>query len=410
MTTPLLDARHLSVTLRQTPVLTDINLQLHPGELVGVIGPNGVGKSTLLKSLMGFQKLDDGEVFLNGKAITNYSHHERARYLSYLAQETNEGFAYRVLDLVAMGAYSQITDNARAKAQWVLDGLELGYLAERSLTELSGGERQLAHIARLFMQDASLMLLDEPTAALDIGHEAQILEQLRRVIQQDKKSALIAIHNLNSAAEFCDRLVVMSCGEIIADGSPETVLTPQLIEKLYGKTAVVGHHPQTGSVTVLPVRQMHANHEVNVHVIGGAGSAILPSKWLFDAGITVTAGIAHEQDSDTLFWQQQGVDFISVPAFSEITDSAFDAALEKINQSDWVVLCDFPIGPGNQRNLELASKAKNLVLIRESEVVDGSMPESLQELMNTISQKAATVSLSQFERFIAEQLIQKEDQ
>lgn len=409
MTKPILESRQLSVTLRQTPVLNNVNLTLSAGELVGVIGPNGVGKSTLLKALMSFQKLSTGEVLLAGKPIDEYSHTDRARFLSYLAQQTQEGFAYRVTDLVAMGAYSHLTDASLDEARDILDRLDLAYLAERSLNELSGGEKQLAHIARLFMQDASIMLLDEPTASLDIGHEAQILEQIRQEVQHKQKTALIAIHNLNSAAEFCDRLLVMSCGEIIADGTPDSVLTSTLIEQLYGKTAVVGHHPQTGSVTVLPVRKTRAKREQRVHVIGGAGSAILPSKWLMDAGFAVSAGIAHEQDSDTLYWQQQDIDFIAVPAFAEISDDAFQQAMYKVAQSDWVVLCDFPVGPGNVRNLELALQADNLVVIRDSDIDPLSFPEPLRRTLSAIKDKAMRVALPEFESYMYDTLIQTEE-
>lgn len=405
MKKPRLSVRNLSHGIRNQVILDSISFDINAGELVGVIGPNGVGKSTLLKLLTNYLTVPPGVVFVDGEDLTELTHPRRAEKIAYLSQSISESFAYRVEDLVMMGAFNQVGGiDAKKRVTKVLEELGIAHFADRIITELSGGEQQLVHFARLQMQEASILLLDEPTAALDIGHESEILDQLRRVTQSSDKCVLLAIHNLNSAAEFCDRLLVLNESKLIADGPPSLVLTAQLIEQLYGAKAVVGRHPQTGSTTVLPIRQTREQKHQKIHVIGGAGSGVLPSKWLIDLGYKVSGGIAHEKDSDTLFWQQQNIPHITVPAFAEIDDNAFERAYEKVEQADIVVLCDFPLGAGNLRNLDLANEAKELVIIRDTDVVDfKTSSKSIEtiELLTKLFKKSTLLSLADFWSFFS---------
>lgn len=397
-----LSVNTLTQVFRSTRVLDSISFEIKAGELVGIIGPNGVGKSTLLKSLINYLPVKSGVVFVDEVDLVTLSHAERAKKLAYLSQSISDSFAYRVEDLVLLGSFQQLGSvDAKKRAVVILSELGIEHLRDRLITELSGGEQQLVHFARLLMQDADILLLDEPTASLDIGHEAEILGQLRRVTHDSNRCALLAIHNLNSAAEFCDRLLVLHEGKLIADGPPSLVLTPALIKNLYGDKAVVGRHPQTGSTTVLPVRQTRTQMDKTVHVIGGAGSAVLPSKWLIDLGYKITGGIAHEKDSDTLFWQQQNIYHITVPAFAEIDDEAFAQAKLNVLQADTVLLCDFPIGAGNKRNLELARYAKELIIIREFVEPVEKGEQRPDDSLGEFIANSKVISLSEFLSFFS---------
>lgn len=347
--------------------LNALNFNIEPGELVGVIGPNGAGKSTLLKTLIGFLNFSQGQVLLQGRAVTQLRAVERAARVSYLSQEHAEAFPFPVFEVVAMGLYARQGGISHATAMdqvdSVLERLELSALKSRKFNQLSGGEKQLIQFARLLVQDAPLMLLDEPTANLDIGHEFQLMNCLREDCDSGK-SAMVAIHNLNTAAEFCDRLILINEGEIVTDGAPEKVITQAMINDLYSDRAFVACNPHSGAVNVLPVRQHKKDRNITVHIIGGAGSAVELSRQLLRLGCSLTGGIAHHQDTDASFWRSQSVPFVEVTAFETISQDMVEKTAPWVEEADLTILCDFPIGPANQANLALASRAGNLLVVQ----------------------------------------------
>ncbi|PMH44559.1 iron ABC transporter [Vibrio sp. 10N.286.49.B3] len=241
-------------------LLNNISLEINSGELVGIIGPNGAGKSTLMKCLSGFQTLTHGEVALQGKPLHKISHIERARCMSYLPQYNEAAFPFSVAETISLGFHAQQQQafispkTIQSQITQALRQLGIEHLRSRSITELSGGEKQLVHFARLLVQDTPLLLLDEPTASLDIGHESQLMNVLAKACQQGK-SALVAIHNLNTAAEFCDRLILINHGEVMADGHPSDVLSQQNIHQLYQDKVMVTRHPVTGNAIISPYKQ-----------------------------------------------------------------------------------------------------------------------------------------------------------
>ena len=247
-----LEVANLSCTLHGTPLLTDISLQLARGEFVGIIGPNGAGKSTLLKSLVGLVKSRYRHLLVHGKTLTSYSHHERAQALSYLAQRHDNQFPFLVKQVIAMGSYAHGTQLSENQLQAIAQEMHILPLLERKMTDLSGGELQLVHFARLLAQDAPIMLLDEPTASLDIGHEAQLMGMVKHYCQQQQRSALMALHNLNIAASYCDRLILIVDGRIRHQGVPAQVLQKPILSDVYQHPISIGTHPETGKPLVLP--------------------------------------------------------------------------------------------------------------------------------------------------------------
>lgn len=235
------------------PLLQDINFTINPGELVGIIGPNGAGKSTLLKCLSGFITPSNGGISLFEKPLNSYSHQQRAQRLSYLPQHTEPAFGFLVKDIIYYG-HHQSTTASEQEINNIINQLEINKLLNRPINQLSGGEQQRVHFARLLIQNAAVMLLDEPTASLDIGHESLLLNILSHHCQQGK-SALIAIHDLNTAITFCDRLLLLEHGQQIAFDTPEKVLTPQQITALYQHHVSVIPHPSNQKLIILPQRQ-----------------------------------------------------------------------------------------------------------------------------------------------------------
>lgn len=258
MTTPLLKAIDLCYRANDRQLIRNISFQAEAGELIGIIGPNGAGKSTLLKNLIGFLKHSSGDVLLNGDSLHSLSGRQRARIAAYMAQHSDTPFPFTVKDIIALGAENRLQEKALSPAriteqiEAICHQLSIKSLLPRKLTELSGGEKQLVHFARILMQETPLMLLDEPTSNLDIGHETQLMQALKQQ-SSEGKTVLVAMHNLNTAANCCDRLLLISQGQLAAEGTPAEVLKEERIEELYQQKVSIREHPVTGALTVQPV-------------------------------------------------------------------------------------------------------------------------------------------------------------
>ena len=367
---PALVADDVHYRIGAARLLDGVSLDLHPGELIGLIGPNGAGKSTLLRNLIGYLKPMEGRVLVSGRPIEEYSARERAKQISYLSQYGPDQFPFRVVEVVEMGSYPVIgmgrSPGVREheSAMRALSYVGLEHLAERSFPSLSGGERQLVLFARILVQESTIILLDEPTASLDIGHETTLLQMVRDLCEEGH-AAIIALHNLNVAAEYCHRLVLMDGGRVRADGPASAVLTRSLVEESYHTPVHVGRNDSTGSITVSPIPPGGAARGFRVHVIGGAGSGVNMTRFLHRIGCSVTGGVAHELDSDARLWRALGIPYVQVPAFSAITGERLAEAASFVEAADLTVLCAFPFGDGNTGNLELAARASRLLILEE---------------------------------------------
>jgi iron complex transport system ATP-binding protein len=238
-------------------VLREVELQLEPGELLGIIGPNGSGKSTLLRIGAGVLHPTRGEVSLLGRPLARLSRREVARTLGYLPQLIHSDFDFTVEEVVTMGRFPHLRglgfpgpdDLACVDRALKLTGLEP--LRSRRISRLSGGERQRVHLAAMIAQEPQIMLLDEPTTALDIQHQVLFFRLLRRLITEGT-AVVVVIHDLNLAAQFCTRLALLDRGAVIHSGPPEEVITTQRLRSVYGSVLAVHHDPRSGAPIVLP--------------------------------------------------------------------------------------------------------------------------------------------------------------
>ena len=237
----------------------DFSLAIARAEFVGLIGPNGSGKTTLLRLLSGTLRPDAGEVRLDGRPARSIPPRERARLIAVVPQETRILFDFSVLEIVLMGRAARLglfglerpEDFAAARA--ALSEVDLAAAEGKRLSQLSSGERQRALIARALAQEPSLLLLDEPTAFLDLKHRLQIYEILRRLNRDQRLTVVLVSHDLNLAARYGSRLVLLDRGRLIADGPPASVITPDLIRRVYETEAIVTHDPASGAPTLIPV-------------------------------------------------------------------------------------------------------------------------------------------------------------
>ena len=252
MTAALLVAEQVTFSYGAEPVLLDLSLEVCQGEVLGIIGPNGCGKSTLLGVLSGYLRLQRGAVRLDGVPIGDLGHRERARRLSHVSQRPDATFPYRVRELVEMGLYASAAA-APERVTEALQVMEIETLAERAITRLSGGELQRAWLARAWASDPDCLLLDEPTAALDLRHQVRILDALRRRVRGQSRAAAVVLHDLNLAAGFCDRILLMDKGRAVCCGPPEEVLRYPVLKAVYGTEVYIGLLDHLDQLFVIPL-------------------------------------------------------------------------------------------------------------------------------------------------------------
>lgn len=232
--------------------VSDVSLQINDGEFIGLIGPNGSGKSTLLKNVYRALKPDSGEILLDDQELLKMNYKESARKLAVVGQENDVPFDFTVREIVAMGRspckklFEVDNQHDKSMVHHALEHLGMEDMAYRNFLNLSGGEKQRVLIARAVVQESQFFILDEPTNHLDISYQMQIFDLIKSL----EVTVLSAIHDLNMAALYCDRIYVMKDGKIVLSGTPEDVLTPKNIYDVYGVHSYVITHPITGKISI----------------------------------------------------------------------------------------------------------------------------------------------------------------
>lgn len=238
-------------------ILEDISFSIKDGEVFGIIGPNGSGKSTLLKQLSGVESPTTGQVHFAGKKIDRYSRKEIAKWISVLQQEALPAIGFTVREVVEMGRFpfqnwlGEDKVDVESLIDSILEHMNLTLLSDRRLEQLSGGERQRVALAKTMAQSPTLLMLDEPTTYLDIGHQIHLMDRIRYWQQKDKMTVIAVLHDLNLAAIYCDRLLLLHHGKVVAVGTPHDIIQEELIEQVYGVRPIIVQHPINGLPQIL---------------------------------------------------------------------------------------------------------------------------------------------------------------
>jgi iron complex transport system ATP-binding protein len=372
----LFEIDHLDVFFESVHALHDISFGVNAGEFLGIIGPNGSGKSTLLRSMAGAIRPSSGRVTLDGRNIVELAGRERAARLAVIPQESPISFQYTVLQIVLMGRSPHLgrfrmeSERDIEVANLALERTGLLDLADRHIGELSGGERQRVMIARALAQETEILFLDEPTAHLDINYQVEVLQLARRENREHKKTIVAVLHDLNLAAEFCDRLILLRGGSLFASGTPEEVVTAQNVLAAYGASVWVRKHPTSGRPYMLSigsrgiaaklVEHGRGSRAFVVHVICGGGSGAPVFTQLLQAGCAVTAGVINIGDTDQEAAETLGIEYVEDAPFSPISEAARLANLDFVEDADAVIVAETPFGSGNISNLHSAVHALDL--------------------------------------------------
>lgn len=233
------DVRNLGVRISDTTILREINLAFYEGQVTALLGHNGSGKSTLLKTLARQIPVNVGEVMLEGKATKSLGARAFARIVGYLPQHPPGTDGLTVRELIALGRYpwrgplGRLSKEDHTLVDQAIAETDLKPFEHRSVDTLSGGERQRAWIAMLLAQQTRCLLLDEPISALDVKHQVETLRLVQRLAQQRALTVIVVLHDVDLAARFCDRLVALKAGAVVADGTPADVMNSQILETIY---------------------------------------------------------------------------------------------------------------------------------------------------------------------------------
>ncbi len=378
MSNPVLQIKDVEVCLGNSTVLEDISLSASKGELIAVIGPNGSGKTTLLRTISKVLKPERGAISIKGVALEHIGSKELAGIIAIVPQNTSVNFGFTALEVVLMGRNPHLkrfqSEGKRDVeiAKKMMELTKTWHLADRRIDEVSGGERQRIVIARALAQEPELLLLDEPTSNLDIAYQIEIMELLKQLACEGM-AIIAAIHDLNLAAQYCSKLILLDHGRISTSGRAEEVLTAFNIKKVFHATVMVGRHPVSKLPYITHIPQIKPNSSAlgkKIHVICGGGSGAPLMHSLITRGFEVSTGVVNVLDTDYEAAMQLGIEAAGEAPFSAITDEAFAANLELISRSDAILLASVPFGRANLKNLEACKKAikmtKPVVILEEN--------------------------------------------
>lgn len=254
----MLKIQNLSVYYGTRQVLRDVQLEVHSGEVVALIGPNGAGKSTLIRSISGVVPIHSGTIKVNGTDVTTLSSLQRAQRIAVVPQAVSMPPAFTVWETVLLGRtpylnfLGQTSGRDEAIARLALEQVDALQLVESRMDEISGGEQQRVLLARALAQATPILLMDEPTAHLDLPHQIDLLKLIKKQARDQNLTVLIALHDLNLASLFADRIAVVENGLLCVAGSPQETLTVEILRSVYHMQVHVIAHPETGAPLIIP--------------------------------------------------------------------------------------------------------------------------------------------------------------
>lgn len=355
----ILGARGLAAGYGRKAVVSGVNLELIKGQVVGILGPNGSGKTTIIRTICGLLKPVSGAVYLDGRKLSKLTPLEIAEQVAVVLTGQVEAEYLTVRQLVASGRYpytgwwGALSEKDTAKVEEALSLVNAGYLAEKYYLELSDGEQQKVLLARALAQETEVLVLDEPTSFLDLKNRTELMAILVKLSRERGITVILSLHEVDLALKCCDNVLIVKDGAVRDWGPPERVLTDQTVRDLYSMEHL-NFNVLTGSIELVNL------NPPEILVIAGNGSGVPVYRLLTRSGYGFTTGILHANDLDYHVSQSMGVPVVSVPAFQVIDNRAYTAAAKILSASRLVIDTGFPVRSMNEANLELLHLAKTL--------------------------------------------------
>ncbi len=385
----LLEVHNITFGYGDKPLLYDVSLHVQRGEMVGLLGPNGSGKTTLLRLISGLLSPQQGTVLLEGRTLQQWGRRGAAQRIAVVPQELHVPFAFTVEHMVSLGRTPFVkqflgsrTQHDQTVVQDALAAAGIVSLADRIFNELSGGERQRVMIAMALAQEPSLLLLDEPTSHLDIKYQIETLELVQRLNRERGVTIIAAMHDLNLASRYFNRLLLFQRG-IVADAGPAEVLEPTLLSRVYGVDVRVGILRGAKYLSVLPPDNpsdavSEAEQRVRIHLIAGGGSGEVMMRALADEHIAFSVGALNIGDSDYTLALRLAEQVIVEQPYAPISQASLEQVRGSLAQVALLIICPTPIGSGNIALLREAVGAAQrglpvllLASVNEDEAIEG---------------------------------------
>lgn len=388
-------------------VIKNLSIDFNEGKLYGILGPNGSGKTTFIKLLAGIIEPQFGNTEIDNKDIKNFKSKELAKKMALVTQIYSGEFDFKVRNLILMGRYAHIDRLSRASHEdkeivnKIINELGLNELALRNFSELSGGEQQKVMIARALAQQGKILILDEPTAHLDIKYQIELMNTFKQ-FTKDGITVIAVLHDINLAAMFCDELILINDGSIHASGSVENILTSKNIKSVFHVNVIVKKNDITDSLYVVPLHSV-ANNKVSIidnhsethfHLMVGGGFG---KKVMYNMkNLEVSVGVVNVLDEDYNVAMELGFDIISEAPFSPISLKNENLLKKILNKTDIIILCNIPFGNGNLKNLEILNDFnKKIIIIDENPIEDRDFTKGFAtDLYNKIKNKPKTYVIS----------------
>ncbi|WP_214399435.1 ABC transporter ATP-binding protein [Methanocaldococcus lauensis] len=358
----MLKTENLAVGYHKRIVVDNVDLEVKEGEILAIIGPNGVGKSTLLKCIATYLKPIKGVVYLDSKIIHKLKPSELAKKMAVVLTERVNPGNLTGFDIIAIGRhpYTDLFGRLSEKDKEIIinsaKAVNALHLLEKNFLEMSDGERQKIMIARALAQEPKVLILDEPTSFLDARHKIELTLLLRKLATENNLAIVVTIHDIELALRIADKIALIKDGKVIAYGHPEDVMDKKTVNNLYD----LKNANFSKEIGYFELKNENITKK-KVFVVCGGGSGANVLRYLVKNGYKVYCGVLHENDIDYIIAKAMEVEIIEEKAYQPISEDNYNKALKYLKMCDVVIDTNFPVGEMNKLNLKLIENAKKVI-------------------------------------------------